>query len=64
MTKMNHWRTNKVYGRPTLDFRYEHFVPDRAEKWLRVAERRQVQRRQQERPRNRKRRSLALASSH
>src|SRR5215470_4976762 len=30
MAKMNHWRANKVVGKPTLDLRWESLVPDRA----------------------------------
>jgi hypothetical protein len=56
MAKMNHWRANKICGRPTLDWRYENFVPDRAEKWLRV-----VERSMRERPRRyREHRSFGL----
>lgn len=41
MTKMNHYRASKVYGRQTLDWRYENLVPDRADRWLARAEQRQ-----------------------
>jgi hypothetical protein len=49
MVKMNHWRASKLYRKPTLDWRYECDVPDRAEKWLRAVERRQLQRPQHHR---------------
>jgi hypothetical protein len=55
MAKMNHWRANKICRRATLDWRYEHFVPDRAEKWLRA-----VERGMRERLRYRERRSFSL----
>jgi hypothetical protein len=51
MVKMNHWRASKLYRKPTLDWRYECDVPDRAEKWLRAVERRQLQRPQHHRGR-------------
>jgi hypothetical protein len=44
--KLNWWRQGKVYGRKTLDYRYELDVPDRADKWLRAVERNQRERRQ------------------
>ena len=34
------WRRAQLYGRRTLDHRYENDVPDAAERWLRRAERR------------------------
>jgi hypothetical protein len=44
--RMNWWRQGKVYGRKTLDYRYELDVPDRAEKWIAAVERNQRERRQ------------------
>jgi hypothetical protein len=55
MAKMNHWRSSKLYRKQVLDWRYEHFVPDRAEKWLRA-----VERSMRERPRYREQRSFGL----
>jgi hypothetical protein len=46
MTRMNWWRAGKLYRRSTLDWRYENDLPDRADRWLRVVERRLAQRRQ------------------
>jgi hypothetical protein len=43
--KMNWSRANKLYGRRTLDHRWENDVPDRAAKWLQAVERRQRERR-------------------
>jgi hypothetical protein len=40
-----------LWGKPTLDYRHEHDVPDRADRWLRAAERNQLQRRQRFRER-------------
>jgi hypothetical protein len=37
--RMN-WRGARLSGKPTLDHRYENDVPDRADRWLRAAERR------------------------
>ena len=51
MTKLNWERANKLYGRRTLDHRWENDVPDRAQKWLQAVER------------NRQRRSLTAPSS-
>lgn len=34
------WRRARLHGRPTLDHRDEHDVPDRAEHWLRAVENR------------------------
>jgi hypothetical protein len=45
MTGRMNWRRAHLHGRPTLDYRYEHDFPDRAERWLRAVERRQAQRR-------------------
>jgi hypothetical protein len=42
--RMN-WRKARLHGRPTLDFRYENDIPDRAERWLKAVERRQRERR-------------------
>jgi hypothetical protein len=39
------WRKARLYGRPSLDFRREYDVPDRAAKWLQAVERRQRERR-------------------
>lgn len=50
--KLNWWRANKLYRRGAVDLRYEHDVPDRADRWLAAVERRQAQRRQ--RPRERR----------
>jgi hypothetical protein len=44
MAKMN-WRRAQLYGRPTLDKRFEFDAPDRAAKWLRAIERRLQERR-------------------
>jgi hypothetical protein len=44
MAKLD-WRRAQLYGRPSLDHRYENDVPDRADRWLAAAERRQMQRR-------------------
>src|SRR5262245_27911136 len=49
MAKMNHWRAAKLYRRMTTDHRFEHELPDRADKWLSAVERRQ----QRARARNR-----------
>jgi hypothetical protein len=46
--KMN-WRRAHLHGKPSLDYRYEHEVPDRAERWLQAVERRQAPRRQRPR---------------
>ena len=43
MARMN-WRRAQLYGRRTLDHRYENDVPDAAERWLRRAEHRQQRR--------------------
>jgi hypothetical protein len=56
------WRRARLHGRPTLDHRYEHDIPDRAERWLRAVERNQ-QARQQSRPRERRRSFVTQASS-
>ena len=45
MSRRMDWRRARLHGRPTLDHRYEHDVPDRADRWLRVVERRQRERR-------------------
>ena len=47
--RMNWWRANKLYRRGAVDLRYEHDIPDRAERWLTAVERRQAQRRQRPR---------------
>jgi hypothetical protein len=39
------WRRARLHGRPSLDYRYEFELPDRAEKWLTAADRNQRQRR-------------------
>jgi hypothetical protein len=44
MARMD-WRRAALYGRCTLDHRYENDVPDAAERWLRRAERRLQQQR-------------------
>jgi hypothetical protein len=51
MTKLNWWRATKLYRRPTVDFRYEHDIPDKADRWLAAVERRQAQQRQRPRVR-------------
>jgi hypothetical protein len=33
------WQKVRFVGRPTLDFRREHDVPDRAARWLAAVER-------------------------
>jgi len=38
MARMN-WRRAQLYGRPTLDKRFEFDVPDRAERWLQAVSR-------------------------
>jgi len=43
--RMDWWRAQKLYSRRAVDHRFEHDVPDRAERWLRVAENRQRERR-------------------
>jgi hypothetical protein len=40
MTKMNWNRAAKLYGRRTLDRRFENEIPDRAQRWLAKAENR------------------------
>jgi hypothetical protein len=55
--RMN-WRKAHLHGRPTLDFRREHDVPDGAARWLAAVERRQAQRRQ----RPRERRSVCVST--
>jgi len=45
MTKMNWNRAAKLYGRRTLDHRFENEILDRAERWLAKAENRQRERR-------------------
>jgi hypothetical protein len=49
MTGRMNWRKAHLHGRATLDFRREYDTPDRADRWLRVVERRLAQRRQRER---------------
>jgi hypothetical protein len=49
--RMN-WRRAHLHGRPTLDYRHEHDLPDRADRWLAAVERRRAQR--QQRPRERR----------
>jgi hypothetical protein len=44
MVKLN-WRRAQLLSKPGLDFRREHDVPDRAERWLRAVERRRLERR-------------------
>jgi ABC-type phosphonate transport system ATPase subunit len=34
MTKLNWWRSTKLYGRQTVDHRHEHDIPDKADRWL------------------------------
>jgi hypothetical protein len=60
MTGKMDWRRARLYGRPTLDKRYELDMPDRADKWIAAVERNQAQRRQ----RQREYRSLTAPSSH
>jgi hypothetical protein len=60
MTGKMDWRRARLYGRPTLDKRYELDVPDRAEKWLQAVQRNQRQRRIYAPPR---RRTITLTSS-
>jgi hypothetical protein len=43
--KMN-WHRAHLHGKPSLDYRYENDIPDRAARWLAAVERRQAQRRQ------------------
>jgi hypothetical protein len=33
------WRRAHLHGRPTLDFRSENDIPDRAARWLRAVDR-------------------------
>jgi hypothetical protein len=40
MTGKMNWRRAALQNRPSLDFRYEFDVPDRAAKWLRAVEHR------------------------
>jgi len=61
MSKLNWWRANKLYRRGTVDLRYEHDVPDRADRWLAAVERRQLQWRT--RPRGRRSFGSTQASS-
>jgi len=42
---MNWWRAQKLYRKRAVDYRYEHDVLDRADKWLRAVENRQRERR-------------------
>ena len=42
---MNWWRESKLYGRRTLDRRYEFDISDRTDKWIARAEQRQRERR-------------------
>jgi hypothetical protein len=58
--KLNWWRAGKLYGRQTLDKRYEGDIPDRADKWLAAVERRQSKNR---RPRPRERRNVCSVQS-
>ena len=51
MGRMNWWKATKLYGRLTVDYRYEHDLPDRADRWLSSVDRRQPQRRQHHRER-------------
>jgi hypothetical protein len=39
------WRKAQLYGRRTLDHRYENDEPDRASRWIAAVERRQRERR-------------------
>ena len=55
MTGKMDWRRARLHGRRTLDFRREHDIPDRAERWLTAVDpqsRLGTGRRQQERRRN------------
>ena len=61
MSKLNWWRANKLYRRGTIDLRYENDLPDKADRWLRAAERNQMQRRL--RPRERRSFSSIQSSS-
>jgi len=45
MTKLNWERAAKLYGRRTLDHRFEYEIPDRAARWISAVERRQQQQR-------------------
>jgi hypothetical protein len=38
MSKLNWWRSQKLYGRRVIDHRFENELPDAAERWLRRAE--------------------------
>jgi hypothetical protein len=54
MAKLNWWRTNKVAGRKSIDFRFEEEdlrSRDRAGRYLAAIERRQMQVRQRQRER-------------
>src|SRR5262245_8892836 len=48
MAKLD-WRRARLFGRQTLDHRFENGLPDRAEKWLQAVQRNQAQRRQRPR---------------
>jgi hypothetical protein len=61
MSRRLDWQKVRFVGRPTLDFRREHEVPDRAARWLAAVERRQAQRRQ--RPRERRAFSISTQAS-
>jgi hypothetical protein len=41
MTGKMNWRRAHLHGRPTLDYRYEHDIPDRAARWLAAVDRRE-----------------------
>jgi hypothetical protein len=43
--RMRWEKVNKTYRKPTLDYRHEFDIPDRAARWLAAVERNQAQRR-------------------
>jgi hypothetical protein len=45
MTGRMDWRRARLHGRPTTDYRHEHDVPDRADKWLLAVENRRREQR-------------------
>jgi hypothetical protein len=45
MSRKLDWQKARFVGKRCLDYRREFEFPDRAERWLRVAERRQAQQR-------------------
>jgi hypothetical protein len=53
MSRRLDWDKCRLRGKPTLDYRHEHEVPDRADRWLAAVDQRQALRRQA-RPRERR----------